>query len=80
MPKPRCATTKTEFLRYLNENPTAVPSLKKTADAYQQNRNRRGQQFGLWLKLKKPAMFDKAYAQYWLKHPHLFGVIYEFSG
>jgi hypothetical protein len=80
MPKPGCATTKTEFMRYLNENPTAVPSLKKMADSYQQNRYRRGQQFGFWLKLKKPADFDRAYSAFWLKQPKLHGAIYEFSG
>lgn len=69
------ATNKTEFQRYLNAHPDAVPALRPSAKSYAANPHGK-HTFGFWLRVKHPSHFDAAYARWWLRHPRLFGVIY----
>lgn len=70
------ATNKTEFQRYLNAHPDSVPSLRATAKAYASNPHGK-HTFGFWLRVKHRPKFDIAYARFWLKHPELYGVVYD---
>lgn len=69
------ATNKTEFQRYLNDRPDAVPSLRRLSVTYAANPHGK-HTFGFWLRVKHRAVFDTAYRRFWLNHPELYGVIY----
>lgn len=72
---PGVATNKTEFQRYLNENPQAVPSLSRLSATYADN-PRGKNTFGFWLRVRHRRTFDIEYRRWWLRHPRLHGVIY----
>lgn len=74
MPRP-ATTNKTEFQRYLNAHPFAVPFLQKLSTEYAANPHGK-HTFGFWLRVKHRARFDAAYSRFWLKHPRLYGVVY----
>lgn len=69
-------TNKTEYQRYLNEYPTADKSLLLLLNTYQSNPHQK-HMFGAWMRFKHPATFHQSYLNFWLKHPKLFGKIYE---
>jgi len=69
-------TNKTEFMRYLDANADSVKPLRQLLAAYKAEPRNRGT-FGYWMRNKKFADFNKAYASYWLKHPELYGTIYQ---
>lgn len=70
------ATTKTEFQRYLDAVPDAVPSLRKLLKTYLDNPHC-NHTFGFWLRVKHRSTFDHAYASFWLRKPSLYGKVYE---
>lgn len=76
MPTNSPTTNKTEFQRYLNVHPRAVPALASFARTYADNPHGRGT-FGFWLRVKHRPVFDRAYASWWLASPRLFGQVYE---
>ncbi len=70
----RHATTKTDFMRYLDANERAVPSLRPLFQSYHA---RSSGKFGFWLSVKHRDQFCKAYNLWWLRHPELWGDGYE---
>lgn len=70
------ATNKTEFQRYLNDNPRAVKTLLRLSGEYAAN-PRGKDTFGFWLRVKHRRTFDIEYRRWWLKHPKRHGVIYK---
>lgn len=70
------ATNKTEFQRYLNENPEDCPTLRKLAAHYAENPHGK-HTFGFWLRVKHRPIFDRAYRQFWLRSPKLHGLVYD---
>jgi hypothetical protein len=69
-------TNKTEFMRYLDENPTAVKALAPRLKEYHVN-FARGTKFGGWMRQKYLAHFARVYQAWWLKHPELFDKVYQ---
>ena len=72
---PAKPTDKTEFQRYLNDNPLSVPMLLKISVMYAA-RPRVRSNFGFWLRIKHRPLFDRAYSRFWLKSTPLHGTIY----
>lgn len=70
------ATNKTEFQRYLNAHPDAVPALRAIAKTYAANPHGK-HTFGFWLRVKYRATFDAAYSAWWLHRPSLYGKVYD---
>lgn len=75
MLKGNASTNKTEFLRYLNDNETEVPGLRKLANHYRQH-NRTRHTFGMWLHARHITQFQHAYHSWWLHHPKLWSTVY----
>ena len=69
-------TNKTEFMRYLDANPEAIIALAPRLKEYRTN-FKRGVKFGDWMRQKYLPRFARAYHGWWLKHPELFGKVYE---
>lgn len=69
-------TTKTEFMRYLDENPEAIAALKSRYTEYKKN-FARGSKFGGWMRQKYLTHLTHFYKQWWLRHPEFFGAVYE---
>lgn len=69
------ATNKTEFMRYLDAYPTAIPALRKRAKEYDLVPSRNC--FGQWVRSKHADDFNAAYEEFWLTHPKLYGTIYQ---
>jgi hypothetical protein len=69
-------TNKTEFARWLNDHPDDIQALKRRAAEYRSDpRGRRN--FGQWLHGKHYKDFDRAYRNWWMRHPSKFGSVYE---
>lgn len=73
---PQAKTDKTDFMRYTDAHPSACSLLAKRLTEYNKCVHRGGG-FGLWVRNKYRPDFDAAYTRWWLKKPHLFGVIYD---
>ena len=69
-------TNKTEFMRYLDDNPTAVKELDRRLKEYRVN-FARGTKFGGWMRQKYLAHLSRLYHSWWLKRPELFGKVYQ---
>lgn len=63
-------------MRYLNTHADVIPSMRTHARRYRREHPTR-RQFGTWIRLVAPSLFLVAYEKWWLKHPELYGVIYE---
>lgn len=63
-------------MRYLDENPTAINGLSKRLAEYHHN-FAKGTKFGGWMRQKYLAHLTKVYRDWWLKHPELFGRVYQ---
>ena len=68
-------TSKTEFMRYLDEHPAEVASLRTRLVEYRTLN--RGTTFGSWLRSRHLEEFTRAYHYWWLRRPTLFGVVYQ---
>ncbi len=77
-PAARPTTTKTEFARYLNDHEDAVPALKDVLFEYRKTPHRMNN-FGIWLRINKEAIFQRTYENWWLHNPKLFGAVYQES-
>ncbi len=69
-------TNKTEFMRYLDANPEAIAALKSRYKEYHIN-FANGSKFGGWMRQKYLPHFATMYKNWWLKHPELFGAVYQ---
>jgi hypothetical protein len=69
-------TNKTEFMRYLDANPEAIPALKSRYTEYHVN-FAKGSRFGDWLRQKYLSIFVQFYKSWWLQHPELYGKVYQ---
>lgn len=72
-------TNKTEFMRYIDANPSEIKGLESKFKLYQSN-HPRGPSFGSWLRAKHFTVFNSFYNQYWLKHPELYEKVYAQQG
>lgn len=69
-------TSKTEFMRWLDDNQGRGTMLQKHTDQYLKNtRNRHT--FGQWVRVKHAADFNEAYENFWLKSSDLFDSVYQ---
>lgn len=76
MPTGKKATNKTDFMRYVDAHPDSVPLLSPRLREYV-NVHARRDGFGLWVRNKYFADFDRAYRLWWLKRSSLFGTVYD---
>ena len=65
-------TTKTEFARYLDANPGKVYLVASVRIRYGKA-NPTGRSFGFWLRSHYSDDFNRAYHQWWLRRPELYG-------
>ena len=79
MPKKKAAkpkTSKTEFMRFLDDHHQEVPGADRRFPKYHGHQNTPCR-YGNWLRTKFPDDFNHLFHSFWLKHPELFGLIYE---
>ena len=69
------ATTKIDFQRYLNDNESEVPGLRRLSKYYRQH-NRTRSTFGMWLHARHLHEFQRAYHSWWLHRPRLWNADY----
>jgi len=70
----RTQTNRTEFARYLDANPDALPELKHLSDYYFSKHRKKMNitpQFGQFLRSVHKYLFVEKYESFWLKRPDL---------
>ncbi len=69
-------TNKTEFMRYMDAHPEHMKAFTPRLREYL-SLCPEGKAFGFWLRQKYLREFVAAYKGHWLKHPELYGDVYQ---
>lgn len=68
-------TSKTEFMRYVDDNPQAVEQLSDRLTEFR--KINKHDYFGAWMRSKHLDEFTAAYDSWWLSRPELFPEVYK---